>query len=193
MRRASGSSAICTTARSSVSWRWRSHCDSPRARSPPTRDRDVAPRRRPGRARRGARRPSRARTRHPSGHPHRPWPSGCARRARPARHRSPGARGHGAPAPAGSRSGGLLRGRRVLTNVAKYASASRGTRLASAENEHCVVVEVSDDGVGGASPAHGTGLRGLADRVAALDGALSVESPLGGGTCVTATIPLRPQ
>ncbi len=79
-----------------------------------------------------------------------------------------------------------------LTNVSKYASASRA-RVCISESEDCVVVEVSDDGVGGASPAHGTGLRGLADRVAALDGALSVESPLGVGTCVTATIPLRPQ
>ena len=44
-----------------------------------------------------------------------------------------------------------------------------------------VVVEVADDGVGGAEPAAGSGLSGLADRVAALDGTLSVESPAGGG------------
>jgi signal transduction histidine kinase len=50
-------------------------------------------------------------------------------------------------------------------------------------------VEVQDDGVGGADPATGTGLRGLADRVAALDGRLSVHSPPGEGTVVRADIP----
>ena len=101
-------------------------------------DRDIAPGRRPGRALRGALRPSRARTRHPSGHPHRPWPSGCARRARPASHCSPRARGHGAPAPTGSRSGGLLRGRRVsrrtcrsMRRQAGHASASASARTVS--------------------------------------------------------------
>jgi signal transduction histidine kinase len=53
-----------------------------------------------------------------------------------------------------------------------------------------VVVEVGDDGVGGATAANGgSGLRGLADRVGALDGRLSVQSPPGGGTCVQAVIP----
>jgi signal transduction histidine kinase len=51
-------------------------------------------------------------------------------------------------------------------------------------------VEVADDGVGGADPQRGSGLRGLADRLAALNGTLSVESPEGGGTCVRAEIPL---
>jgi signal transduction histidine kinase len=51
-------------------------------------------------------------------------------------------------------------------------------------------VTVRDDGVGGADPARGTGLRGLADRLAALDGSLSVESPNGRGTSVRAEIPL---
>jgi signal transduction histidine kinase len=49
---------------------------------------------------------------------------------------------------------------------------------------------VADDGVGGADPALGSGLRGLADRVAALGGRLSVDSPIGGGTRVVAEIPL---
>ena len=49
-------------------------------------------------------------------------------------------------------------------------------------------IEVSDDGVGGADPLRGTGLRGLADRVEALDGTLAVESN-GSGTCVSAVIP----
>ena len=53
-----------------------------------------------------------------------------------------------------------------------------------------VVVEVVDDGVGGADPAGGSGLRGLADRVAVLDGSLSVTSPVGGGTRIRAEIPL---
>ena len=50
-------------------------------------------------------------------------------------------------------------------------------------------MEVRDDGVGGADPAAGSGLSGLADRVAALDGLLDVESPPGGGTVVRAEVP----
>jgi signal transduction histidine kinase len=53
-----------------------------------------------------------------------------------------------------------------------------------------VHVEVADDGCGGADVAGGTGLRGLADRVEALDGRLLVESPVGDGTRVAATIPI---
>ena len=49
---------------------------------------------------------------------------------------------------------------------------------------------MSDDGVGGADPLGGSGLRGLADRVAVLDGTLEVVSPLGGGTTIRAEIPL---
>jgi signal transduction histidine kinase len=77
----------------------------------------------------------------------------------------------------------------ALTNVAKYAEAScAGVRISV---EHArLVVEVRDDGVGGAEPTRGTGLRGLADRVASLDGALEVESRTGGGTRVRAEIPL---
>jgi signal transduction histidine kinase len=54
-----------------------------------------------------------------------------------------------------------------------------------------VVVEVADDGVGGADATAGSGLRGLADRVAVLDGRLRVESPPAGGTRVVAEIPLE--
>jgi signal transduction histidine kinase len=50
-------------------------------------------------------------------------------------------------------------------------------------------IEVADDGIGGADLSRGTGLRGLADRVAALNGSLRVESPQGGGTRLTAEIP----
>ena len=54
-----------------------------------------------------------------------------------------------------------------------------------------LMVEVADDGVGGAGAAAGSGLRGLGDRVGALDGTLDVESPAGGGTLLRAHIPLR--
>jgi PAS domain S-box-containing protein len=76
----------------------------------------------------------------------------------------------------------------ALTNVAKYARASTA-RVRVATNGTGVVVEVSDDGIGGADPANGSGLRGLADRVEALGGALYVQSPTGGGTSLRAEIP----
>jgi signal transduction histidine kinase len=77
-----------------------------------------------------------------------------------------------------------------LTNVAKYADASAArVRLGV---EHGVLrLDVSDDGKGGASLDGGTGLRGLRDRVEALDGRLSVLSPPGAGTSVIAEIPLE--
>ncbi len=78
----------------------------------------------------------------------------------------------------------------ALTNVAKYARASRATVSLERENGR-LVVEVADDGVGGADPERGTGLRGLADRIAVLEGRLDVESELGRGTTVTARIPVR--
>jgi signal transduction histidine kinase len=79
----------------------------------------------------------------------------------------------------------------ALTNVAKYAKASRAT-VRIARHDGRLVVEVSDDGVGGADPSGGTGLRGLADRVAALDGTFELRSTGGGGTVVRAEIPVRP-
>ena len=79
----------------------------------------------------------------------------------------------------------------ALTNVAKYANAST-VRVRVAANDASVVVQVSDDGVGGADPAAGTGLRGLADRVEALGGLLEVVSPAGAGTTLRAEIPGRP-
>jgi PAS domain S-box-containing protein len=77
----------------------------------------------------------------------------------------------------------------ALTNVAKYARASTA-RVRVAAKGTGVVVEVSDDGIGGASTAGGSGLRGLADRVAALDGTLGVDSPRGRGTRLRAEIPV---
>jgi len=78
----------------------------------------------------------------------------------------------------------------ALTNVAKYASANTAEVTIQQINGH-VVIDVADDGVGGADPAGGTGLVGLADRVAALGGRLDVASPRGGGTVVRAELPAR--
>jgi signal transduction histidine kinase len=76
----------------------------------------------------------------------------------------------------------------ALTNVAKHSSAGHAEVIAQID-DGTLRVEVHDDGVGGASP-DGTGLVGLADRLAVLDGRLEVDSPPGGGTRLTAAIPL---
>ena len=76
----------------------------------------------------------------------------------------------------------------ALTNVLKYAQATRATiRAHYADGD--LVVEAEDDGVGGADERKGTGLQGLRDRVGALDGTLTVTSPAGRGTLVRACIP----
>jgi signal transduction histidine kinase len=75
-----------------------------------------------------------------------------------------------------------------LANVGKHAQASSATVAVSRSNGE-LVVEVVDDGVGGADSERGTGLRGLADRVEALGGRLRVWTPRGGGTRVRADIP----
>jgi signal transduction histidine kinase len=75
-----------------------------------------------------------------------------------------------------------------LTNIAKYARASSAT-VEVTRRAHDVLVEIVDDGVGGADESRGSGLRGLADRVEALGGTLRVWSPTGGGTRVRAEIP----
>jgi signal transduction histidine kinase len=77
----------------------------------------------------------------------------------------------------------------ALTNVAKYAGATAAS-VRVTRSARVVTVEVADDGVGGASPEGGTGLRGLADRVEALDGLLRVLSEPGAGTRIVAAIPL---
>jgi PAS domain S-box-containing protein len=79
----------------------------------------------------------------------------------------------------------------ALTNVAKYAQATHATVRVARENG-AVVVEVADDGVGGASPENGSGLSGLTDRVGACEGSLSVTSPPGKGTRVRAVLPAHP-
>src|SRR5205823_11070921 len=78
----------------------------------------------------------------------------------------------------------------ALANVTKYAQASAVEVKVERRNGIAVVV-VADDGVGGADPVRGSGLRGLADRVASLSGKLHVESPPGAGTRVRAEIPLE--
>ena len=106
------------------------------------------------------------------------WPSGrpCRSRCRSTRCRAPSR-----PRSTSSSSEGL-------TNVAKYAHASSVT-VAVRRDASGVTVEIADDGVGGADVAAGSGLRGLADRVGALDGRIEVESPAGGGTTLRAEIP----
>lgn len=77
----------------------------------------------------------------------------------------------------------------ALANVAKYSEATRAEISVQRRNGSLVVC-VADDGVGGARPDRGSGLTGLADRVAALGGAFSIDSPDGAGTTLTATVPL---
>jgi signal transduction histidine kinase len=75
-----------------------------------------------------------------------------------------------------------------LTNVAKHAAAERAW-VTVAERAGRLELEVRDDGIGGAVPG-GSGLLGMGDRLAALEGRLAVESPAGGGTLIAASIPL---
>jgi PAS domain S-box-containing protein len=77
----------------------------------------------------------------------------------------------------------------ALANVAKHAEANEAW-VEVARDGDALAVEIRDDGRGGADRAAGSGLRGLADRVAALDGTLEVDSPPGGGTRVRARLPL---
>ena len=76
----------------------------------------------------------------------------------------------------------------ALANIAKHASASR-VAVSVGSDDGSVDVTVADDGVGGADPALGTGLRGLADRIEALGGTLRVESEPGHGTRLVARVP----
>ena len=77
----------------------------------------------------------------------------------------------------------------ALTNVAKYAQASEACIELTLDDD-MLRLAVRDDGVGGADPSSGSGLRGLLDRVDALDGRLDLESPPGVGTTVTVEIPV---
>jgi signal transduction histidine kinase len=93
-----------------------------------------------------------------------------------------------ARAPAAAEAAAYFVCAEALANVAKYAHASH----VSVQVEHRdgrLAITISDDGVGGADPQRGSGLRGLVDRVEALGGELSVDSPAGGGTRLAAVIP----
>jgi signal transduction histidine kinase len=78
----------------------------------------------------------------------------------------------------------------ALTNAAKHARANVVSISLQAVDEE-LRISVEDDGLGGADVALGSGLRGLEDRVAVLDGTLSIGVPPGGGTALRATLPLR--
>jgi signal transduction histidine kinase len=78
----------------------------------------------------------------------------------------------------------------ALANTGKYAQASHATVSIQQQNGR-LIVEVADDGVGGARTDAGTGLTGLQDRIAALDGLLTIDSPKGCGTKVIAELPLK--
>ena len=80
----------------------------------------------------------------------------------------------------------------ALANVAKYARASAVTVTVERQNG-LAVVEVADDGIGGADPQRGTGLRGLTDRIEALDGTMIVDSRPGVGTRIRAEVPEAPR
>jgi signal transduction histidine kinase len=77
-----------------------------------------------------------------------------------------------------------------VANVGKYAGATHAT-ISVERSIGTATVIVADDGVGGADPAQGTGLHGLAARVEALNGHLEIHSPPGQGTRITARLPLR--
>ena len=75
-----------------------------------------------------------------------------------------------------------------LANIGKHARAT-SVSIDVAHTDAVVVVEVVDDGVGGADTEHGSGIRGLADRVEAHGGRLRIWSPAGGGTRLRAEMP----
>ena len=77
----------------------------------------------------------------------------------------------------------------ALTNVTKYANAA-AARVTATSTEDWLILTIEDDGVGGARASAGSGLSGLYDRIAALNGTLDVDSLVGGGTRIRAEIPL---
>ena len=191
-RSAAGSSATCTTAPSSGWSRWPCSSAGPGPGSRPTRR---AP------ARCSTRPTTRPSSRWPSCAT---WPAGCTRPCSPTAawtRRCPGW-------PPGRRSRCVVEVdpaagdkpvpvvdaiayfvvAEALTNVAKHARATRAAVVVRRLDGMLRVV-VTDDGVGGADPALGTGLRGLADRVSGVDGRLHVDSPPGGPTVLTVELP----
>src|SRR5262249_28250795 len=79
----------------------------------------------------------------------------------------------------------------ALANATRHSGARRVDIRARRQGDR-LEIEVQDDGGGGADPARGSGLTGLAERVAALGGTLTLSSPAGGPTTVRATLPTRP-
>jgi len=77
----------------------------------------------------------------------------------------------------------------ALTNVARHSGAASATVTVRRERGGPLWITVTDDGMGGADPDRGTGLRGLADRVSGVDGQLRVDSPVGGPTVLTVELP----
>ncbi|MFE0178634.1 sensor histidine kinase [Streptomyces sp. NPDC059002] len=80
--------------------------------------------------------------------------------------------------------------REALANIGRHSGATRA-RISAAHTDGVLRIEVRDDGRGGADPARGTGLTGLADRLAVLDGTLTVTSPPGGPTILSVAIPVE--
>jgi signal transduction histidine kinase len=78
----------------------------------------------------------------------------------------------------------------ALTNVAKYARASRAW-IEVDQGDGCLRVEVGDDGAGGAEVRPGSGLQGLRDRIAAVNGTLTIDSRPGAGTILRARLPIQ--
>ena len=78
----------------------------------------------------------------------------------------------------------------LLANAAKHSHANLVT-VELTEREAALMLRVSDDGSGGADPARGTGLAGLAQRVRTVDGRVEIASPPGGPTRITVTLPMR--
>ncbi|MFD0656843.1 sensor histidine kinase [Thermocatellispora tengchongensis] len=76
----------------------------------------------------------------------------------------------------------------ALANVAKHSGAS-GAEVSVLREVEGLRVTIRDDGRGGADPARGTGLRGLAQRVRSVDGVLTIDSPAGGPTTIEAVLP----
>ena len=133
---------------------------------------------RPGGAQARARGAARARPRHPSRDPVRPRARRRARGARRPRadRRCDLAELPAEPLPDAIEAAAYFVVAEALTNVVKYAHAAQATVRVSRYNGRAVV-EVADDGIGGADPGRGSGLRGLADRVSALDGSMLLDSP----------------
>ncbi|MGH2874197.1 MAG: sensor histidine kinase, partial [Solirubrobacteraceae bacterium] len=90
--------------------------------------------------------------------------------------------------PGPAESAGYLLVSEAFTNAVKHSRA-RELRLRLASANGRLRIEIADDGIGGARHGDGSGLRGLADRIEALDGSVRVESPPGGGTLVIAEMP----